>query len=73
MSERARLLLFQEFVDLQLVLWDLLFAVITKRTGSHGGARRPQGADQELQPLLLQQLQSGKKAASDPAVELVGS
>lgn len=52
-------------------------AVVTKATGSHGGARRPQGADQELQPLLLQQLQSGKKAvrreSGHPAVELVGS
>lgn len=38
-----------------------LVGVFIKVTGPHGGVWRPRGADQELQPLLLQQLQSGKK------------
>lgn len=49
-------------VDYWAVFWALSL-IFTKATGSHGGAWRPQGANQELQPLLLQQLQSGKKAA----------
>lgn len=30
-------------------------------TGPHGAARRPQGAGQELQPLLLRKLPTGKE------------
>lgn len=44
-----------------LVVCVALSVVFIKVTGPHGGVRRDQGAGQELQPLLLRKLQSGKK------------
>lgn len=43
----------------------LLQPVVGGLSGPHAGARRPQGAGQELQPLLLWELQSGKRVASE--------
>lgn len=45
-----------------LVICFALVVVFIKVRGPHGRLWWPRGANQELQPILLQQLQSGKKA-----------